>query len=161
MATPTTQGAGAPAASSATADATQAGAVHRVHIPLRISDFVGMHVNNVRFQEFSQDARLLWFREKFDVPGSRVPIALARWMEIDFRRVIGMGVPEVWVDVQTLRVGRTSFTMRTSIGTEASGDEPCAVIDTVLVVAADDEVTTLEITPEERVALLGGAREQA
>lgn len=138
---------------------SQAGAVHRVHIPLRVSDFVGIHVNNVRFQEFSQDARLLWFREKFDVPGSRVPIALARWMEIDFRRVIGMGVSEVWVDVQTLRVGRTSFTMRTSIGTEASGDEPCAVIDTVLVVTADDEVTTLEITPEERAALLEGGGE--
>ena len=138
---------------------SEAGAVHRVHIPLRISDFVGIHVNNVRFQEFSQDARLLWFREKFDVPGSRVPIALARWMEIDFRRVIGMGVSEVWVDVQTLRVGRTSFTMRTSIGTEASGDEPCAVIDTVLVVTAEDEVTTLEITPEERAALLEGGGE--
>lgn len=160
MATPTTQGAGAPAETSTTADVTSSGAVHRVHIPLRISDFVGMHVNNVRFQEFSQDARMLWFREMFDVPGSRVPIALARWMEIDFRRVIGMGVAEVWVDVQTLRVGRTSFTMRTSIGTEASGDEPCAVIDTVLVVAAEDEVTTLEITAEERAALLGGAGEQ-
>ncbi|WP_010540427.1 acyl-CoA thioesterase [Dietzia alimentaria] len=144
---------------TSSAQDSQAGAVHRVHIPLRVSDFVGIHVNNVRFQEFSQDARLLWFREKFDVPGSRVPIALARWMEIDFRRVIGMGVSEVWVDVQTLRVGRTSFTMRTSIGTEASGDEPCAVIDTVLVVTADDEVTTLEITPEERAALLEGGGE--
>ena len=144
---------------TSSAQDSQAGAVHRVHIPLRVSDFVGIHVNNVRFQEFSQDARLLWFRQKFDVPGSRVPGALARWMEIDFRRVIGMGVSEVWVDVQTLRVGRTSFTMRTSIGTEASGVEPCAVIDTVLVVTADDEVTTLEITPEERAALLEGGGE--
>ena len=140
-----------------TADAPDgtSGPVHRVRIPLRISDFVGMHVNNVRFQEFSQDARLMWFREKFDVPGSRVPIALARWMEIDFRRVIGMGVPEVWVDVQVLRVGRTSFTMRTAIGSEDTGPEPCAIVDTVLVVAAADEVTTMEITPEERHALLG------
>lgn len=145
--------------STPTAQTSEAGAVHRVHIPLRISDFVGMHVNNVRFQEFSQDARLRWFREKFDVPGSRVPIALARWMEIDFRRVIGLDVAEVWVDVQTLRVGRTSYTMRTTIGSEATGDEPCAVVDTVLVVAAEDEVTTLEITPEERAALLGGAGE--
>lgn len=137
-----------------------AGPVHRVRIPLRISDFVGMHVNNVRFQEFSQDARLMWFRDKFDVPGSRVPIALARWMEIDFRQVIGMGVADVWVDVQVLRVGRTSFTMRTSIGTESMGDEPCAVVDTVLVVAAADEKTTLEITPQERAALLGLGEEQ-
>lgn len=131
------------------------GAVHRVRIPLRISDFVGAHVNNVRFQEFSQDARLRWFREKFDLPGSRVPIALARWMEIDFRRVIGLGVPEVWVDVQVLRVGRTSYTMRTTIGADATGDEPCAIVDTVLVVTAADEVTTIEITSEERAALLG------
>ena len=138
-----------------------AGPVHRVRLPLRISDYLGSHVNNVRYQEFSQEARLLWFREKFDVPGSRVPIALARWMEIDFRRVIGMGVPDVWVDVQVLKVGRTSYTMRTSIGTESVGDEPCAVVDTVLVVAAADEVTTLEITPEERAALLGGGEEQA
>jgi len=119
-----------------------------------------MHVNNVRFQEFSQDARLMWFRDKFDVPGSRVPIALARWMEIDFRQVIGMGVADVWVDVQVLRVGRTSFTMRTSIGAESMGDEPCAVVDTVLVVAAADEKTTLEITPQERAALLGLGEEQ-
>lgn len=132
-----------------------AGAVHRVHIPLRITDFVGTHVNNARFQEFSQDARLKWFREKFNVPGSRVPIALARWMEIDFRRVIPMGVSEVWVDVQVLRLGRTSFTMRTTIGADELGPEPCAIIDTVMVVAAADEVTTLEITPEERAALLG------
>lgn len=138
-----------------------AGPVHRVRLPLRISDYLGSHVNNVRYQEFSQEARLLWFREKFDVPGSRVPIALARWMEIDFRRVIGMGVPDVWVDVQVLQVGRTSYTMRTSIGTESVGEEPCAVVDTVLVVAAADEVTTLEITPEERAALLGGGEEQA
>lgn len=138
-----------------------AGPVHRVRLPLRISDYLGSHVNNVRYQEFSQEARLLWFREKFDVPGSRVPIALARWMEIDFRRVIGMGVPDVWVDVQVLKVGRTSYTMRTSIGTESVGEEPCAVVDTVLVVAAADEVTTLEITPEERAALLGGGEGQA
>ncbi|NLE78359.1 MAG: acyl-CoA thioesterase [Rhodococcus sp.] len=147
---------GAPAGGSTTgAPGTGPGPAHRITIPLRISDFVGSHVNNVRFQEFSQDARLRWFREKFDVPGSRVPIALARWMEIDFRRVIGMGVTEVWVDVQVLRVGRTSYTMRTSIGSEATGEQPCAVIDTVLVVAAEDEATTLEITPEERRALLG------
>lgn len=131
------------------------GAVHRVHIPLRIADFLGEHVNNVRFQEFSQDARLQWFRDRYDVPGSRVPIALARWMEIDFRRVVGWGATEVWVDVEVLRVGRTSYTMRTSIGSPETGDEPCAVVDTVLVVTAADESTTLEISAEERRALLG------
>ncbi|HMT50041.1 thioesterase family protein [Dietzia sp. UBA5065] len=154
MATPTGR-----SADTRTADDTPAGVVHRVRIPLRISDFVGMHVNNVRFQEFSQDARLIWFRERFGVPGSRVPIALARWMEIDFRRTIGMGVAEVWVDVEVLKVGRTSFTMRTSIGSEPTGPGPCAVVDTVLVVTADDEITTLEITPEERAALLGDREE--
>lgn len=137
------------------------GAVHRVHIPLRIADFVGMHVNNVRFQEYSQDARLLWFREKFHVPGSRVPVALARWMEIDFRRTIGMDTTEVWVDVEVLRVGRTSFTMRTAIGSATTGPQPCAVVDTVLVVTAPDETTTLEIGSEERAALLGEPEEQA
>ncbi|PAY23045.1 hypothetical protein CEY15_10865 [Dietzia natronolimnaea] len=135
------------------------GEVHRVHIPLRIADFVGLHVNNVRFQEFSQDARLMWFRDRFGVPGSRVPIALARWMEIDFRRVIGYGATSVWVDVEVLRVGRTSFTMRTSIGADSTGPEPCAVVDTVLVVTAPDETTTLEISPEERAALLGRSEE--
>ena len=141
--------------SHAAPDTQTPGAVHRVHIPLRIADFVGKHVNNVRFQEFSQDARLMWFRDKFGVPGSRVPISLARWMEIDFRRTIVMGVPEVWVEVRTLRVGRTSYTMRTSIGTESTGPAPCAVVDTVMVVTAADETTTLEINPEERAALLG------
>lgn len=151
---------GSPTAPPADAPGRDApGPVHRVHIPLRISDFVGIHVNNVRFQEFAQDARMMWFRETFDVPGSRVPIALARWMEIDFRKVIGMDVTEVWVDVQVLRVGRTSFTVRTSIGSQATGTEPCAVIDTVLVVTAPDEVTTLEITAEERRALLGELEE--
>lgn len=159
MATPTTPGGVAPGGDTPAPAAAAPGEVHRVRIPLRISDFVGMHVNNVRFQEFSQDARLMWFREKFGVPGSRVPVALARWMEIDFRQTVGMGVPEVWVDVQVLRVGRTSFTMRTSIGSESTGTEPCAVVDTVLVVTADDETTTLEITPEERAALLGHREE--
>lgn len=145
--------------SLATPGAQAPGAVHRVRIPLRVADFVGHHVNNVRFQEFSQDARMIWFREKFDVPGSRVPISLARWMEIDFRRVIGFGATEVWVDVEVLRVGRTSFTMRTAIGSEFTGPEPCAVIDTVLVVTAPDEATTLEIGPEERRMLLGDREE--
>lgn len=156
MATPTTHDTGT---APAPAESGAPGAVHRVRIPLRISDSVGSHVNNVRFQEFSQDARMMFFREKFDVPGSRVPIALARWMEIDFRRTIAMGVPEVWVDVQTLRVGRTSYTMRTSIGTESTGPEPCAVVDTVMVATAADETTTLEINPEERAALLGHQEE--
>ena len=89
--------------SHAAPDTQTPGAVHRVHIPLRIADFVGKHVNNVRFQEFSQDARLMWFRDKFGVPGSRVPISLARWMEIDFRRVIGYGATSVWEDLD--RVG--------------------------------------------------------
>jgi acyl-CoA thioester hydrolase len=137
------------------------GVVQRVRIPLRVSDFGGLHVNNVRYQEFSQEARLLWFREYFDVPGSRVPIALARWMEIDFRRTIGWDATEVWVDVEVLKVGRTSYTMRTSIGAETTGPEPCAVIDTVLVVTAPDEITTLEISPEERDALLGTPEEAA
>lgn len=138
-----------------TAQGSEADAVHRVHIPLRIGDFLGQHVNNVRFQEFAQDARLMWFRDRFDVPGSRVPIALARWMEIDFRHVIPLGATDVWVDVEVLRVGRTSYTMRTSIGSPSTGDEPCAVIDTVMVVTAPDESTTLEISDEERRALLG------
>lgn len=147
-------------AQSAQSDGGQVpGEVYRVHIPLRLNDFVGLHVNNVRFQEFSQDARLMWFREVFDVPGSRVPPAMVRWMEIDFRRTIAMGVTAVWVDVQVLRVGRTSFTMRTSIGSESTGPEPCAVVDAVLVVTAEDEATTLEITPEERAALLGDREE--
>ena len=97
----------------------------------------------------------MWFRDRFDVPGSRVPIALARWMEIDFRHVIPLGATDVWVDVEVLRVGRTSYTMRTSIGSPSTGDEPCAVIDTVMVVTAPDESTTLEISDEERRALLG------
>lgn len=156
MATPTTQDTDTAAAQDASGSP---GVVHRVHIPLRITDFVGSHVNNVKFQEFAQDARILFFREEFGVPGSRVPVALARWMEIDFRRSIPMGVPAVWVDVQTLRVGRTSYTMRTSIGSDSTGAEPCAVIDTVMVVTAADETTTLEITPEERAALLGHREE--
>ena len=63
------------------------------------------------------------------------------------------------MDVQVVRVGRTSFTMRTSIGYESTGAEPCAVVDTVMVVTADDETTTLEITPVERAALLGDREE--
>ena len=137
------------------------GAVDRVHIPLRIADFVGMHVNNVRYQEYSQDARLIWFRERFDSAASRVPFAMVRWMEIDFRRTIGMDATEVWVDVEVLKVGRTSFTMRTSIGSETTGPQPCAVVDAVLVVTAPDETTTLEISPEERGVLLGEPEEAA
>ena len=143
----------------ATSDPGTTGAAHRIHIPLRVADFVGQHVNNVRYQEFSQDARMIWFREKFDVPGSRVPVSLARWIEIDFRRVIGFDATEVWVDVEVVKVGRTSFTMRTSIGAEHTGPEPCAIVDTVLVVTAPDETTTLEITDEERRALLGDREE--
>ena len=147
----------APTAAESGAAGTEAGAVHRVYLPLRVSDFVGTHVNNVRFQEFAQEARILWCREKFDVPGSRVPVALARWMEIDFRKVIGMGVTEVWVDVQVLRVGRTSYTMRTAIGSQETGPEPCAVVDTVLVVAAAEADTPLESTPAARRALPGAS----
>lgn len=149
------------AAAGVTSDAAGPGGTYRVRIPLRIADFVGGHVNNVRFQEFSQDARLVWFRENFPVPESRVPLALARWMEIDFRRVIGRDATEAWVDVQVLRVGRTSYTMRTAIGSETTGPEPCAIVDTVLVVTAPDETTTLEISLAERTALLAGAEESA
>ena len=43
--------------------------------------------------------------------------------------------------------------------TRRAGSEPCAVVDTVMVVTADDETTTLEITPVERAALLGDREE--
>ncbi len=141
--------------SAVRSDPVPSGVVHRVHLPLRFSDYGGAHVNNVRFQEFSQEARLLWYRDRFGLPGSRVPMALARWMEIDFRRSIGHEATTVWVDVEVLGVGRTSYTMRTSIGSESTGQEPCAVIDTVLVVTGGDEQTTLQISPEERRVLLG------
>ena len=124
----------------------------RCVLPLRSADFAGGHVNNVRFQEFSQEARNAWFRLRMDVPDTRVPQALLRTVHIDFLSPVLDGATEVWAEVEVLAVGRSSFTMRTVIGCPDNGVDPVAVVDGVLV-NTDPHGRPRELSDDERRAL--------
>ena len=122
-------------------------------VPLRPSDFTATgHVSNLRFPELAEIGRMGWFGRLPWKQGSRVPYALIRVMHVDFLGTIRWEVTEVWVDIEVLRIGRTSFTLRTSVG--VPGDEtPRATVETVHVVTEADEATTLQIDEEERAML--------
>lgn len=128
--------------------------------PLRSGDFQGGHVNNVRFQEFSQEARMAWYRERLDELGPRVPPALARSVQLEFLAPIPDGATHVWADVEVVRVGTTSFTVRSHIGSPSTGEQPVAVVDTVLVVTGEDG-RPAPLTDDERRTLQAGPHTSA
>ena len=84
---------------------------HRV--ALRWSDYDPLHhVNNVKYLEFMQDARI-GVIESMDIPRSTLSTVghLVARTEIDYLKPIGMEVQEIIVRISLERVGGASYTL--------------------------------------------------
>ncbi|MGL4305023.1 MAG: acyl-CoA thioesterase [Mycobacteriaceae bacterium] len=94
------------------------------------SDRLG-HVNNTRFVEYTQEARIHFIREYFNSRGVEAQAMVVRKLDIDFLLPITDDSGPLTAELSVLRVGSTSFTIRHEIR-DVKG-VLCAVADGVLV----------------------------
>lgn len=87
---------------------------HRLPIPLRWSDFDALaHVNNVRYFEFMQDARVSIVNTLGLLPNRLTEVGhFVAHNEIDYIAPIGMDVTEIEIDIWVTKIGGASYTVR-------------------------------------------------
>jgi len=99
-------------------------AAYRATRQLRSTDFdVYGHLNQAAYHEVLEDARLGFL---LSMEGASVAIVVAR-VELDYRREVPFGTPEVIAEIWVSRVGRSSFQLSQVIrlpGAEPSAAEP-------------------------------------
>ncbi len=108
-------------------------ACHRIVIPLRWGDFDALgHVNNVRYLDFMQDARVSMVHE-FGLPTSSLTEIghLVARNEIDYLKPIGMNDQEIAVEIWISRFGGASYDLEYAM-TDAAG-ALCARAKSVMV----------------------------
>lgn len=126
---------------------------HRLVIPLRWADFDALaHVNNVRYLEFMQDARVSLIHE-FGLPTSSLTETghLVARNEIDYLRPIGVNDHEVAVDLWISRFGGASYDIEYVIA-DASG-VPCARAKSVMVTVDMPTEAVIRIPDDVRAAM--------
>lgn len=113
-------------------EAFQAPPTYSCQLQVRWADFDQLrHVNNTKFVEYAQEARLLYFREKFFERGVAVQPMVIRTMTVDFLRPLEPENATVRVDLDLLSLGRTSYGMRHRMYDKEN--QLCCTIDAVLV----------------------------
>lgn len=91
------------------------------------------HVNNVRYLEYAQEARIAFFARAVGLdPASRSPFVVAR-QEIDYLRPLVHSDAQVAVDVTVTRLGTRSFTVAQTVRDPAEDGPAYARVVTVLV----------------------------
>lgn len=106
---------------------------HRLVIPLRWGDFDPLaHVNNVRYLDFMQDARVSLVHE-FGLPKSSLTEIghLVARNEIDYLKPIGVNDQAVTVEIWISRFGGASYDVRYDISDDAG--DVCARAKSVMV----------------------------
>lgn len=105
---------------------------HNCHRELRWSDFDQyQHVNNAKYLEFAQDARMVFLRDVLTEMDISVPPFFVRHTTIDYPRPLSPGENEVAVKTFVTHVGKKSCTMRQEVR-DSLGRVACT-IDTVMV----------------------------
>ena len=105
---------------------------HTCHRELRWSDFDQyQHVNNAKYLEFGQDARMVFLKDVLMEMDIAVPPFFVRYTTIDYPRPLSPGEAEVAVSSFFTKVGRKSCTMRQQVR-DSIGQVACT-IDTVMV----------------------------
>ena len=126
--------------------------IHTTTIPLRWTDFdLFGHVNNSKYLEFSQDARVAYLKDNFGGIDFKV---FVRRLEVDLRAPVEPTSPQVTVTSQVFEMGNTSFTTRQEI--KDHQDTVAAVVDTVLVAIDPKTLRPRPLTDEERQLMGGG-----
>lgn len=120
----------------------------RCTLQVRWADFDQFgHVNNVKYIEYAQEARILFIRSRF---GSTLPQVVRR-TEIDHLRPVLRDSTSVDVEIEVEHVGTTSFRVRQTIF-DAAG-EICCVLRVVLVAYDTSTSTAVEIPSGVRTML--------
>lgn len=131
--------------------------VHRVFVALRWGDFDRYgHLNNARFADLAQEARVRWAFDQFHRRGLPIPAFFVRHTELDFLRPI-TPMPDNRVPVESTvsGVGTTSLTVRQRI-LDGRGDVAC-IVETVMVAMDQQTFRPREITRQELNILTQGA----
>ncbi|MFD4368112.1 acyl-CoA thioesterase [Rhodococcus sp. NPDC058521] len=94
------------------------------------SDRLG-HINNVRYVEYMQEARILFFAHEMEIEGERPHAMVVRKMDVEFLRPATDSSGPLTVEMSVLHLGNSSYTMRHVI--KDRGGEAVATGDAVLV----------------------------
>ena len=124
----------------------------RCTLQVRWSDFDQLgHLNNVRYLEYAQEARVLYTRARFGQYGLGNLPQVVRRSEIDHLRPVLRDSTSVVVQIEVEHVGTTSYTIRQTV-IDASGDV-CCVLRVVMVAYDTARGVAVEIPPAVRTVL--------
>lgn len=127
-------------------------------IPLRWNDFDRYgHLNNCKFLDIAQEARILFTKEQFESQGHEFGV-FVRHAEVDFLRPVMPDTKDVEVTSTVTEVGNTSFKVAQEIKDRQG--RVCGVVTTVLVAVDLSTAAPREITKQERGILAAGAGAQ-
>lgn len=125
--------------------------LYQCHVRFSDVDVYG-HVNNVKYFEYYQEARLAYISELGRQEGSdRFTIVLAR-MNVDYRRPILFRPEPYQIETTVSRVGRSSFDLASQI---RDGDTVLSRAQAVMVTFDARSQTARPLSDVERELLLG------
>lgn len=129
------------------------------HITLRWNDFDRYdHLNNCKFLDISQEARIAFLRENFSDQEQEFGV-FVRHVEIDYLRPVMADTTSVEVETTVTEIGNTSFKTRQDLKDRQG--RVCGVVNTVLVAVDLSTAAPREITQAERGILNSGVSESA
>ncbi|NLE81785.1 MAG: acyl-CoA thioesterase [Rhodococcus sp.] len=114
------------------------------------SDRLG-HVNNVRYVEYMQEARILFFTHEMEIEGERPHAMVVRKMDIEYLRPATDSSGPLSVEVSVLHLGRSSYTMRHVV--KDRNGEVCASGDAILVAFDPQSEKSRPLSDAERAML--------
>lgn len=127
------------------------------HITLRWNDFDRYdHLNNCKFLDISQEARIAFMRENFADRDQEFGV-FVRHVEIDYLRPVMADTTAVEVETTVTEIGNTSFKTRQDLKDRQG--RVCGVVNTVLVAVDLTTAAPREITQAERGILNAGSGE--
>ncbi|AWH95001.1 acyl-CoA thioesterase [Dietzia psychralcaliphila] len=116
----------------------------RCTLQVRWADFDQFgHVNNVKYIEYAQEARILFVRSRFGPFGLGNLPQVVRRVEIDHLRPVLRDSTSVDVEIEVEHVGTTSYQIRQTIF-DAAG-EVCCTLRVVMVAYDSSTSTAVEI----------------
>lgn len=134
------------------ADSEGAGTVFSCELQVRWADSDRLgHINNVRYVEYMQEARILFFVHEMAIEGERPHAMVVRKMDVEFLRPATDSSGPLTVEISVLHLGTSSYTMRHVI--KDRHGEPCATGDAVLVAFDPSAEKSRPLSDAERAML--------
>ena len=142
-----------------TGDEATDNGVFRCTLQVRWADFDQFgHVNNVKYIEYAQEARILFIRNRFSSFGLGNLPQVVRRTEIDHLRPVMRDSTTVDVEIEVVHVGTTSYEIRQTIY-DSAGDVCCTL--RVVMVAFDPSTSSSVEIPSGVRNVLEAAKQRA